>query len=134
MPLFSFLGFGAAFPYDEAIQEYGLQQLAEVMAIVVISKFSSDPGERSGQVRQFLREDADGMSQGDAYARQFARRLFDDESEYIGAMREHPKFPVDYAGGPQETLLQISMDFMRATGGQSAMAARFKCAIVGHIH
>jgi hypothetical protein len=61
---------------------------------------------------QFILEELDSASQGNAFAQKFAKDLSQQckisESDYIGALdRSFPE--VDDAGGPQQTLLMMTM-------------------------
>lgn len=121
------------FSYIEAVKKYGLEELAEVMAIIVRARFSRDPEERMGQIGQFLREEAEAMTKAGGYRAQVAKKLFDDESDYMGAMAEAAEYPVDNPGGPQQTLLKMTFDFMREIDGKSDLPAKFRCAVVENV-
>lgn len=133
MSLRSFLGFERPFSYVEALEKYGLEELAQIMAIIVRAKFSLDPETRMRQVMQFVREEGDAMIRAGGYPASFAREHLGDPETYIGAMDEDAEFSVDYPGGPQQTLLQMTFDFMREAGSETDVTARFRCAAVGII-
>lgn len=132
MSIFSLFFQNQSFSFPKAVRKYGLEQFAAAMAIIVRAKFSLDPMTRFGQVRQFLREEADAMHAAGGYAAEFARTIFRDTSDYIGAMGEDTEYPIDYPGGPQQVLLQMTLEFMHQTS-DSIEAIKFRCAVVKNI-
>ena len=132
MSLFSIFS-NSNFSYVNAIKKYGTDKLAGALAQIVQAKFSQDPFIRQGQLMQFLREEADAMSQAGDYPAKVAQILFDDESQYRGAMAEDAEYPIDYPGGPQQTLLKMTLDFMKDIHMEGDEPAKLRCEIVKNI-
>lgn len=132
MSIFSIFGQNERFSFPAAVRKYGLEQVAAAMTIIVRAKFSQNPLTRAGQVRQFLREEADAMRNAGGYPAQVAQELFDDVSDYAGAMGEDSEFPIDYPGGPQQILLQMTLEFMQQAHDKNE-AIKFRCEIVKNV-
>lgn len=130
MGINSLLGKKPEFSWARAMEEFGLTAIARTVATIVAAKFELHPLLRWMQVKQFLREEADAMAQAGGYPAQIAERLFENRSEYAGALQEKPEYPVDFPGGPQQTLLKMTLDFIREAGPGSDLPARFRCEVV----
>lgn len=66
---------------------------------------------------------------GDSEAQKFAKTLYDEPSSYLGAMNENPKYPIDYPGGPQHTLLKMVLSLK----SDPELMVKFCCAVVTRI-
>lgn len=80
-----------------------------------------------GQMTQFLREELDAASRGDERSINFANSLCSDPSWYKGAMGEEAEYPIDGEDGPQQTLLQLIIPFIKE---DPDLAIKIRCRIV----
>ena len=83
------------------------------------------------QMSQFIREEFDAASQGNSYSRTFVQKQCPDSSWYRGAMQETPKYPIDEAGGPQQTLLVLANPMVSENPD---LAVKFRCHLVEMIY
>lgn len=130
MSLFSFFRRNNSFSLKDFVRQYGFETTVNAFATIIMNKFSDDINVKLAEMNQFLREEADAMSQGDAYPRSVARRLFEHPSEYRGAMLETSEYPIDQPGGPQQTLLAMTLRFMKE---DVDLAVRFRCSVVERV-
>lgn len=115
-------------PIPKLIQKLGFDDATEFMADRIMECFKNNNMGRD-HIRQFLREEADAASKGDAMARQFANSLFNDPNEYKGAMAENSPYPIDGPGGPKQMIILM---FMQLKDNLPLMV-KFRCAVVGEI-
>lgn len=112
------------------VHTYGQEKIADVFFFVIACKFSRNLEVKYCEMLQFLREEADAAQYGNEYARKFAESLFEDRSDYDGAMNEEAEYPIDGPGGPQQTLLKI---ILPVVGEDGELAVRLRCAIVRRV-
>ena len=107
---------------DACIVIYGiLYTLFQDNSVMVIHK----------KVAQFVREEFDAAVGGDDFARNFVKTKCPDSSWYKGAMNEQAEFPIDQAGGPQQTLLAITAQMMQ---DDDVLAVKMRCTVVGFFY
>lgn len=111
------------------ISEYGFEETADSFAQILYCVFNQNNKIRYHQLVQFLREEAEAASMGDSEAQKFAKTLYDEPSSYLGAMNENPKYPIDYPGGPQHTLLKMVLSLK----SDPELMVKFRCAVVTRI-
>lgn len=111
------------------ISEYGFEKTADSFAQILYCVFNQNNKIRYHQLVQFLREEAEAASMGDSEAQKFAKTLYDEPSSYLGAMNENPKYPIDYPGGPQHTLLKMVLSLK----SDPELMVKFRCAVVTRI-
>ena len=108
---------------EKLIERIGLEKASLYYAEVVANKL---PNQRV--LKQFLLEELDAASQGNTYAREYARQSPIPEREYRGALgRSFPE--VDGPNGPQQTLLRIALQL----SGKPDLMVRFRLMIVSNI-
>lgn len=114
------------------IETYGLGQISCVYALMINEFFHREiMSIRLSQMLQFLREEADAASYSDLpKIRNLGLEIFKDEKIYKGAMTEKALFPIDNAGGPQQTLLLLLMPIAQIN---MPLSADLRIAIVKHI-
>lgn len=108
------------------IQSRGFDTGVEQCANKVMQRFSSNPEQRKMEIIQFLREEADAASRGDANAQRFASAIFSDLAAYKGAMKESAAYPIDQSGGPQDMLLAHVL----ALRDEPEIMVKFRCLVV----
>lgn len=128
--IFDFFKSRKKFSVKSIVDEFGYTVTAQAFAMLICTKFSMDNEICIAQMTQFLREEADAASQGDEYAQNFAKELFDDPADYKGAMNEDAEYPIDEPGGPQQMLVKLSF-LMKDENPE--FAVKFRCAIVKRI-
>ena len=111
------------------INEYGFEETADSFAQILYCVFNQNNKIRYHQLVQFLREEAEAASMGDSEAQKFAKTLYNEPSSYLGAMNENPKYPIDYPGGPQHTLLKMVLSLK----SDPELMVKFRCAVVTRI-
>lgn len=108
---------------EGVISEVGFERAVRIYANLIRERIAND------RVRwQFLLEELEGASHGNAYARDFVRSIGVPESEYRGAIgRSFPE--VDGPGGPQQLLRALCMQLI----SDQDLMVRFTIAIVTEI-
>lgn len=108
---------------QKLIERVGLEDASFYYAGVVAEKLPNN-----AIFKQFLLEELDGASQGNAFAQEFARNSPIPESEYKGALRcSSPE--VDGPNGPQQTLHRITLQLSH----DRELMAKFRVMIVSNI-
>ena len=83
------------------------------------------------KVKQFVREEFDAAVDGDDFAKRFVESRCPDSGWYKGAMSEQAEFPIDQAGGPQQTLLFLTSQMMQ---DDDVLAVKMRCTVVGYFY
>lgn len=116
-------------PAGKLVAKFGIEDTAIFFANYINQLFV--PDSQSLKMRQqFIREELDAASQGDAYSRAFANSICPVPSWYRGAMQEHVDYPIDAPGGPQQTLNAICLHYSSEDEVQSR---NLRCSIVDRI-
>lgn len=109
------------------IKRLGYEDASIALYGLILSRFNrSNADALFLQVSQFVREEFDAASQGNDYSISFVKSICNDPNWYRGAMSENAEIPIDQAGGPQQTLLQIILPIIKI---QPDLAIKLRCDI-----
>jgi len=117
---------------SKLINQLGYEDASIVLYGMVSSRFdTNDTYKMVSQMGQFIREEFDAASRGNAYSIAFVNKLCHDSSWYEGAMGEQAEFPIDNPGGPQQTILGIIIPMIHEN---AELAVKLRCHIVEMIY
>lgn len=113
---------------SDIINKYGFEDASIIFYGLVLAKIINKNDHITLlKIKQFVREEFDAASQGDLSSQNFVEELCPDSSWYKGAMFESPEYPIDEAGGPQQTLLGIIIPLMHEN---TKLGVKLRCHIV----